>query len=81
MTFAFRVTLAEVDAITDAMTDALYEAGCDDAGVGSCAGVVTIDFDREAPSLGQAIDSALADIARAGYRVARVATMDLAPVD
>jgi hypothetical protein len=69
---AFRVVLANVTELTDALEDALFEAGCDDAGLGSCDGVVTIDFDREAESLGQAIDSAIADVKRAGFKVARV---------
>jgi hypothetical protein len=71
-THSFRLTLAGVTEITDAMTDALFEAGCDDAGVGSCDGAVSIEFDREADSLGDAIGSAVKAVERAGFAVARV---------
>jgi hypothetical protein len=71
-THSFRLTLAGVTGITDAMSDALYGGGCDDAGVGSCDGVVTVDFDREADSLGDAIGSAVKDVEHAGFTVARV---------
>ena len=51
---------------------ACTEAGCDDAGVGSCDGVLTVDFDREAESLGKAIGSAVVQVEDAGFKVARV---------
>jgi predicted RNase H-like HicB family nuclease len=51
-TYSFDVILDAVTELTDDMADALFEAGCDDAGVGSCEGVVTVHFDREAESLG-----------------------------
>lgn len=70
--YAFTIVLAGVDELSDAMIDAIYVAGCDDAGVGSCEGLVTVDFDREAESLGDAIGSAVKDVAKAGLAVARV---------
>jgi hypothetical protein len=75
-THSFRVILAGVSEITDVMTDALFEAGCDDSGVGSCEGVVTVDFFREAGSLGDAIGSAVKDVERAGFAVARIEVSD-----
>ena len=51
---------------SDANTDVIDVAGCDDASVGSCEGLVTVDFDREAESLGDA--SAVKDAAKAGLR-------------
>jgi hypothetical protein len=71
-TYSFRLILAGVAEFTDAMADALFEAGCDDAGLGSCNGIVSVDFDREADSLGDAIGSAIKDVERAGLAVARV---------
>ncbi len=68
----FSVILAGVTEITVEMADALYEAGCDDASPSSCGGVVTVDFDREADSLGDAIGSAVKHVERAGFAVARV---------
>jgi hypothetical protein len=71
-TYSFTLILAGVTEITVAMADALFEAGCDDATAGSCEGIVSIDFDREAESLGKAIGSAITDVERAGFAVARV---------
>jgi hypothetical protein len=71
-TYSFTLILSGVTAITLDMADALFEAGCDDATPASCDGVVTVDFDRGAESLGDAIASAVMDIERAGYTVARV---------
>ena len=71
-THAFSVILAGVDVITVEMADALFEAGCDDGTPGSCEGLVSIDFEREAESLGDAIGSATKDVAHAGFSVARV---------
>ena len=71
-TFAFTLTLAGVSALTVEMADALFAAGCDDATPGSSQGVVMVDFDREAESLGDAVGSAIRDVERAGYAVARV---------
>ena len=70
--YAFTIVLAGVDEVSEAIADALYEAGCDDAGVGGCEGVVTVDFDRESESPGDAIGSAVKDVAKAGFAVARV---------
>ena len=70
--YAFSVVLAGVEELSEKIADAVYEAGCDDAGVGSCEGVVTVDFDREAESLGDAIGSAVNALANAGFAVARV---------
>jgi hypothetical protein len=48
--------------ITAEEADMLYEAGCGDAGVETGPQGTVIDFDREAPSLAQAIASAVHDI-------------------
>lgn len=84
-TFSFRIILADADEILDDMTheklldmsNAVFEAGCDDSSPGASCGVVHVDFDREAESLREAIESAIADVERAGYRVARVEPDDL----
>ena len=70
--YEFDIVLADVDVITPEMAEALFEAGCDDSSPGSSEGKVTVHFHREARSLGQAIDSAIADIGKAGYAVAKV---------
>lgn len=48
--------------LTEAETDALYEAGLDDAAVETGPLYTLADFDREAPSQGEAVESACADI-------------------
>ena len=83
-THTFTIILADAEDIVDDMTqerflqmsDVLFEAGCDDGSPGVCRGVVTIDFDREAETLRAAIQSAVADVERAGYRIARVEPAD-----
>jgi hypothetical protein len=52
--------------------DRLYEAGCADGSISTTGGVTRIDFHREAESLEQAIRSAVADVNRAGFPVARI---------
>jgi hypothetical protein len=71
-TFSFTFTLAGVSEMTPEMAEAIFTAGCDDSTPGSCCGVVSVHFDREAGSLGDAIGSAVKDVERAGYKVARV---------
>lgn len=71
-TYTFTLVLAGVDELTPEMADALFEAGCDDSTPASCDGVVHVHFDREAESLGDAIGSAVKDVVRAGFAVARV---------
>ena len=83
-TYSFRIVLADPDRILDDPTDerftdmceAVFDAGCDDSTPGASCGVVFIDFDRDAQSLRLAIESAIADVQRAGYRVARVEPSD-----
>jgi hypothetical protein len=65
-TWEFTVLLAGVDDITPELADALYKAGCDEGTVGSSCGIATVSFARQAPSLQEAIRSAINDIQRAG---------------
>ena len=48
--------------LTEEMAEALYEAGCDDGTPGTCGGVGSIVFHREADSLEAAIKSASAKL-------------------
>lgn len=80
-TFEFRVivggpavehAIADEDAF-DALSVRLYEAGCDDGTFGVSGGEASIDFDREAESLGHAVLSAVDDLRSVqGVRVERV---------
>jgi len=58
--------------LTEDIADELFEAGCDDGTPGTCEGVFSVDFHREAASLEEAIRSAIGDVKRAGYQVDRV---------
>ena len=71
-TYSFSLTLDGVEEMTLEMADALFEAGCDDGSPWSCEGTVAVAFDREAETLGDAVGSAIKDVERAGYAVARV---------
>jgi replication-associated recombination protein RarA len=56
----------------DDMADCLYECGCDDATLIISEGIIYLDFDRKAISMVTAIESAKADVRRAGYEVDRI---------
>ena len=58
-TYAFTLVLSGTAKITDELERALLASGCDDALLWSSAGVVGLDFDREADSWGAAIASAI----------------------
>jgi hypothetical protein len=70
--YEFTLILGEPLELTDDIADALFAAGCDDGTPGTCNGVFSIDFHREAASLEEAIRSAIEDVRTAGYEVARV---------
>lgn len=56
-------------------TDALGNAGCTDASVRGHADGLELLFERTAESLQAAISSAIADVERAGFRVATPAPL------
>ena len=60
-TYQFTLIVDGPDLQDEQRIDALYESGCDDALVGRSHGVQYLDFDREAPSLEDALLSAVAD--------------------
>jgi hypothetical protein len=78
--YSFTLVLAGVDVLTPAMGESLYEAGCDDSSPGSSDGVVTVGFDLEAESLGDAIRSAVKDVEKAGFKVSKIEVEEPAPV-
>ena len=71
--FQFTLILTGVSDLTPEVTDALYEAGFDDALIGMAAGVPYIDINhRRAESLEKAVRQAIRDVEKAGLRVVRV---------
>jgi len=70
--YEFTLILSKGTGLTEDLAEALFEAGCDDGSPGSCEGVVSIDFHRNAESLEAAIRSAIADVQKARCTVAQV---------
>ncbi|MCI0332606.1 MAG: hypothetical protein L0228_05220 [Planctomycetes bacterium] len=70
--YDFKLVLAGASDLTDDQGDALFAAGCDDGTIVSRDGEVFVRFSREATSLEQAINSAAADVERAGFQVDHV---------
>lgn len=74
--YDFQLVLGDVTAMTEEIADALYEAGCDDGTPFSSHGVAAVGFTREATKLEEAVRSAIADVNKAGFTVARVEPAD-----
>jgi hypothetical protein len=74
--YDFQLVLGNVTAMSGETADALFEAGCDDGTPFSSQGVAGVGFSREATSLEEAVRSAIADVSKAGFTVARVEPVD-----
>jgi hypothetical protein len=71
--YQFTLILTGIKDLTPDVTDALYEAGFDDALVGMAGRVPYIDVNhRRADSLEKAVREAIRDVEKAGYHVVRV---------
>ena len=78
-TFHFTLIVDGPDLQDQPLIDRLFEAGCDDATIGSSDGVQYVDFDREAEALDDAILSAVDDLEKLeGVEVIRIADAGLA---
>jgi hypothetical protein len=62
---------------TDDELSALYDAGCDDGAFGTEEGLAVVEFDREAPTLADAIASAVRCVESTGLRAMRLLDQDL----
>jgi hypothetical protein len=71
-TYAFDVILKDAPEVTDDQADGLFAAGCDDGTPAACGGIAWIHFDRQAPSLEEAIRSAVTQVQQAGLTVSKV---------
>ena len=69
-TYEFTLVLSEPEQSEDD-AEALY-AQFNDGSIITSGGITWIEFEREASSLREAIQSAIADVERAGFQVARV---------
>ena len=71
MSHLFTVQVTGID-LSRNYEDALHGAGCDDALIAVINDALFLDFDRDAPSFDQAVNSAKIDVERAGGHVVRV---------
>jgi len=70
--YEFTLVIGEAIELTEEIADELFAAGCDDATPGTCDGVFVIDFCREAETLEEAIQSAIANTRQAGLTAAQI---------
>ncbi|HEY4234777.1 MAG TPA: hypothetical protein VGM76_15185 [Lacipirellulaceae bacterium] len=70
--YEFKLVLSDASDVDDEQGNSLFEAGCDDGTIVSRNGEVFVRFSRESTSLEQAINSAAADVVRAGFQVDHV---------
>ena len=70
--YEFTLILKGAHELTEEIADQLFETGCDDGTPGTCEGVFSIDFNRSASTLEDAINSAIANVKTAGFDVERV---------
>jgi hypothetical protein len=70
----FTLIIDGISELAPSIVDALFEAGCDDATISRQGELVSIDFDRVAPTRADAVLSAIQDVRKAniGARVLRV---------
>ena len=70
--YDFTVVAGGNPELTEELADKLYAVGADDSSPGSCDGVLSVDFHRDADTLEQAVRSAIAHMQAAGLTAARV---------
>jgi hypothetical protein len=70
-TYDFSLILKGSLELTEEIADRLFDCGCDDGTPGTCENVFSIEFQREANSLEEAIRSAIGNVESAGYEVQR----------
>jgi hypothetical protein len=77
--YDFTLILSGLADLTTEVENALFEAGCDDAGLGMRDGRAYLTFNRKAPALKDAILSAIRDVRKSGIgaEVLRLDVCDL----
>ncbi|WP_353163854.1 XRE family transcriptional regulator [Acinetobacter guillouiae] len=66
-TYHFTIVIRDARPNIENLEDKLFEAGCDDALICSSNSTVYLEFDREASSAAEAINSAFENIQSAGF--------------
>lgn len=73
--FDFALVVEGVAELSQEVTDRLFDVGCDDATASMQYGLLYLEFSRAAPTLKEAILSAIGDVMKSGLPV-RVAQVD-----
>ena len=68
-TYEFTLIYDGPTELTDELENAIFEAGCGDALLSIIDGQMVLDFNREAPSLREALSSAIDDLERTGLPI------------
>ena len=71
-TFEFTIIASGLDHAADDFEDRFFEAGCDDSTIAYARGAIILQFAREAETLSDAINSAIAAVKETGATVDRV---------
>ncbi len=66
MTYSFTLLISRPDVDEESAANRLYASGCGDGLFSVSSGRYSIDFDREADSLVEAVDTATRDVESAG---------------
>jgi hypothetical protein len=70
--FEFSIIASGLDPHADGFDDRFYNSGCDDALVSFQKGHIIVDFAREAPSIAEAVASAVENVCATGARIDRI---------
>lgn len=70
--YEFSIIASGLDPSADDFEQRFYDSGCDDALVSFQKGHIIVDFAREAPSIDEAISSAIQNVMTAGATVDRI---------
>lgn len=71
-TFEFSVVASGLDRTAEDFESRFYDSGCDDATISFQKGHIILDFAREAPTLEDAITSAMEHVRAAGATISRI---------
>ena len=66
MTYSFTLIISRPDVDEETAADRLYASGCGDGLFSVSNGKYSVDFDREADSLAEAVETATRDVESAG---------------
>jgi len=71
-THEFTIIASGITPEAEDFDNRFYDAGCDDATLSFQKGLVILEFDREAPSFSNAVQTAYADVLKVGVKIERI---------